>query len=514
MTVTSANDANVPIERHYGPSPDDPVLRRWIEHRSAADPPYRPRAMIYTGQGTPAMTAERIHMLQEVGAESVLLACDLPSQLGFDADHRLARAQVGRAGVSCATLDDMRTIADGIDLSTIDSVGMLANSIGHVGLPLVHEVLRERGGDGVRLVMQNDPLKEFTARGTELFTPEQSVRLACDTIAYAVDHDIPGYSITVCSNHYDVAGAGPVTALALALANAITYLEELVARGYRAEDVARQMMLFVNERSDLFVGAAVFRCARRLWGRLLMDRFGVDESRLPPVVLMGYAHGLESDREPLANIARCTLSVAAAVLGGADYLCAASYDEALRVPSPDAAALAVRTLRTVGAEHGVAASVDPLGGSHKLAEIDSWVGDQVESELARIDERGGALACLRDGYISDLIDRGRGSRQRQLEQGERTFVGENTLQAPQWHHLFAGGSAPPSGLVQAESELRERVSQHKRRHAGAAMDSALDEVRRAAAGNDNVVGPSARALRHGATAEQVVTATRVGFEGQ
>ncbi|MBO0850097.1 MAG: hypothetical protein J2P20_11580, partial [Pseudonocardia sp.] len=153
-----ANDARVPIERHYGPPPEDPSLREWVDRRAAAGPPYRPYAMIYTGQGSPEMTAERIRLLREVGAESVLLACDLPSQLGFDADHRLARAQVGRAGVSCSTLEDMRTIADGIDVPTVDSVGMLANSVGHAGLALVHEVLTERGvADKVRLVMQNDP---------------------------------------------------------------------------------------------------------------------------------------------------------------------------------------------------------------------------------------------------------------------------------------------------------------------------------------------------------------------
>lgn len=513
MTASRANDARVPIERHYGEPPPDPSLREWVDRRVAAGPPYRPYAMIYTGQGSPEMAAERIRLLREVGAESVLLACDLPSQLGFDADHRLARAQVGRAGVSCSTLDDMRAIADGIDVHTVDSVGMLANSVGHVGLAQVHEVLAERGvADKVRLVMQNDPLKEFTARGTELFTPEQSVRIACDAVGYAIEREIPGYPMTVCSNHYDVAGAGPVTGLALALANGVAYLDELVRRGYPATEAARRMMLFVNERSDLFVGAAIFRATRQLWGELLRDRFGVRASDIPPVALMGYAHGLESDREPLANIARVAISVAAAVLGGADYLCAASYDEPLRVPSPDAAALAVRTLRTVGAEHGVANSVDPLAGSYKLDEVQARVVEDVHAELDRIFERGGAVACLHDGYIAALIDNGRGTRQRQLDAGERQFIGENTVAAPRWRQLFTGSSAPAPGMDTVESELKQRIVEHKDKHAGPALDRALDKVRVAAAGTDNLVPPSRDALRAGATIEQIVTATRAGLE--
>lgn len=507
-----ANDSEVPIHRHYGPPPPDPALAEWVARRTESPAPFRPRAMVYTGQGSPEMTGERVRLLQEVGAESVLLACDLPAQLGYDPDHRLSRAQVGRAGVSCGTLDDLRAICAPLDLERLDSLGMLANSVGHVGLPMVHEVLRERGAEHVRLVMQNDPLKEFTARGTELFTPEQAVRIACDAVAYAIEADIPGYAMTVCSNHYDVAGAGPVRALAIALANGVAYLSELVARGYPAADAARRIMLFVNERSDLFVGAAVFRVARSLWGRLLADRFGVAPADVPPVALMGYAHGLETSNEPLVNVPRCTLSVLAAVMGGADYLCAASYDEALRVPSPDAAALAVRTLRVVGEEHGVAASLDPLAGGYKFTEVEAAVRGEVERELERIEERGGALACLHNGYLASVLDQGRGTRQRQLETGERTFIGENAVTAANHRELFAGSTQPTSGLDRVEPELVERVRKHRERHAGPVLDAALAQVRRAAACTDNLVPPTVDALREGATMQQLLDATRAGLD--
>ncbi|MQA07157.1 MAG: hypothetical protein GEU98_01170 [Pseudonocardiaceae bacterium] len=505
------NDSEVPIHRHYGPLPAEPSLREWITTRAGNGPPYRPRAMVYTGQGSPEMTAERVRMLQDVGAESVLLACDLPAQLGFDPDHRLARAQVGRAGVSCGTLDDLRTICAPLDLEKLDSLGMLANSVGHVGLPMVREVLAERGAEHVRLVMQNDPLKEFTARGTELFSPEQAVRIACDTVGYAIEEGMPGYAMAVCSNHYDVAGAGPVRALGIALANGITYLEELVRRGHSAVEAAKRIMLFVNERSDLFVCAAVFRVARALWGEILRERFSVRPDEIPPVALMGYAHGLETSNEPLVNVPRCTLSVAAATLGGVDYLCAASYDEALRVPSTEAAALAVRTLRVVGAEHGITASIDPLAGGHKFTDVEAWVREQVVRELDRIEERGGALACLYSGYIAELIDERRGTRQRQLDSGEREFIGENTAGAPRWQGLFAGSTEPVPGLDVVEGQLRERVRKHKEQHAGPALDGTLERVRLAARGTGNLLPPSAEALRAGATIEQIIEATRSGF---
>lgn len=505
-----ANDAELPIHRHYGPLPGDPDLDAWIASRSAAPGPYRPRAMVYVGHQSPEVTGERVRALTELGAESILLACDLPSQLGFDPDHRLSRAQVGRAGVSCATLDDARAIFASTDVAALDSAGMLANSVGHVGLAMVSEVLREREAGHVGLVMQNDPLKEFTARGTEIFTPEQARRIACDAVAYAIEEDLPGYAMTVCSNHYDVAGAGPVVAVAFALSNAISYLDELVGRGYDPAVAARRIMFFLNERSDLFLGAVVFRYTRSLWGKILRDRYGVDDPE--PVALMGYAHGLETNTEPLVNVPRCAVSVSAAVLGGADYLCAAAYDEALRVPSLDAAALALRTLQVVGNEHGVAMSVDPLAGSHKIEEIGAWFTDQVSTEMANVEANGGAIACIQNGYIARRIDELRSRRTDQLDSGERVWMGENANRAPQWQQLFQGSSAPASGTADIEADLANRAGAHKREHAGPQLDGCLTEVERCAAGSDNVVPATVRALHAGATIEQLMDATRRGLE--
>ncbi|WP_181764973.1 methylmalonyl-CoA mutase family protein [Streptomyces albidus (ex Kaewkla and Franco 2022)] len=510
---TWANDAQVPIMRTYASydSPGELPLRTWSQERTRSPGPYRPRFMVYSGLGSPEATAERLSVLQQLGAESFLLAADLPSQLGYDADHELAFAQVGRAGVSCTTLDDFATIASRLDLDAADSLGMLANSVGHIGLAMVVSVLRDRGATGVRLVMQNDPLKEFTARGTEIHTPEQALRIACDCVAYAIDEDIPGAAITVCSNHYDVAGAGPVAAVALAFANGLVYVDELVRRGYEVADVLGKMMFFLNERSDVFVSASLFRTARVLWAELVRDRYGLAVERQPVMTVMGYAHGLESADEPLVNVPRVTLSVLGSMMGGVDYLCATGYDEALRIPSVDAAALALRTMQVVGYEHGATASHDPLAGSEKLAALDETLARQVKEEMLRIEDNGGALEALRNGYISQRIDDGRGIRQRQLEEGERDMVGGNVLSSPQHRHLFAGRSAGEVDFAAVEQQVRERLKLHKESRDNEAVRAALDLLERAAAGTDNLLPPTIAALKAGATSQELVTATRAGF---
>jgi len=511
--LVRANDAEVGVARRYTSydAPEDAALRAWAEHRTASPGPYRPRFMVYSGLGSPEMTAERLALLQTLGAESFLLAADLPSQLGYDPDHELSFAQVGRAGVSCATLEDFATICSGLDLQATDSVGMLANSVGHIGMAMVVSVLRDRDATGVRLVMQNDPLKEFTARGTEVHEPEEAVRIACDCVAYAIDEDLPGAAITVCSNHYDVAGAGPVLAVALAFANATVYVDELVARGYAPADVLRKMMFFLNERSDLYIGASLFRTARGIWASLVAERYGLPVGDQPVMTLMGYAHGLESADEPLVNIPRVTLSVLASMAGGVDYLCATGYDEALRIPSADAAALALRTMQVVGYEHGAMASLDPFAGSAKLDRLDAELTARVTAELQRIEDNGGALQALRNGYITRRIDEGRGTRQRQLEEGERAMVGANVLASPEHRHLFAGRSAGEMDFAAVERDARERLRTHKEKRAESAVQEALRQVEEAAAGTANLLPPTIAALRCGATAQEIVGATRTGF---
>jgi methylmalonyl-CoA mutase N-terminal domain/subunit len=515
-SAARANDGEVPIERMYqggaarGLGRDgEAAVSGWAAQRAKDAPPYRPRFMVYSGLGSPAMTSERLNMLQGVGAESFLLAADLPSQLGFDPDHPLAYAQVGRSGVNCTTLADIREIFSGVDLNVADSLGLLFNSLGHVGLGMI-SVVREERRSSAKLVIQNDPLKEYTARGTEIFPPADAVRIACDCVAYAIDEGIPGAAMTVCSNHYDVAGSGPIIAMAMAFANAIVYVDELARRGYEPADVAEKLMFFLNERSDMFVQAALFRVARTIWQEILADRYGC-RATPTPMKLMGYAHGLESATESMVNIPRITLSVLGSMLGGVDYLCASSYDEALRIPSADAAALAVRTMQVVAYEHGAMTSVDPLAGSYKLQDISDYLYTSTWAEIRNIERNGGGLLAIDNGYIKSCIDKHRGTREDQLARGERVMVGYNHIWPPR-PDLFTGRSSGEINFAAIEQECVDRVQRQRAERDGTAVERALRQVTSAAAAPaENLLPPTITALREGATSGEIVAATAEGL---
>lgn len=512
IKTTSSNDAGLAINEFYAPAPpcEHPALEQWREVRLETGRPFRPDWKMYVGHGSPEMTADRLALLRRLGVDSLLLAWDLPSQLGLDPDHRLSASQVGRAGVSCSSLEDMRTICSKIDLSALTSLGLLANSVGWYGFGLALEVLRETDATETPVMMQNDPLKEFTARGTDILRPEDALRLACDVLEYAVDHDVPGYAMTVSSNHFDVAGAGPVLGLAFALANGVAYMDEVVRRGVDPASAAEKIALFINERSDFMVTAALFRATRVLWADILKVRYGVPYTQAP-VHLMGYAHGLETAVEPLVNVARVAVSVSAATLGGADSLCAAAYDEALRIPSEDAAALALRTIQVASAEHGVGDSVDPLSGSFKFERLGSEIEHDVRAELRRIEEEGGAVACIDNGYVIGRISERQGHRTEMLESGRRPWIGVNVHADSQSRALFAGASAPDISVSETERELVDRVRERKfspSRDVDAALEKLTDEV----ASHRNCLSATRVALRGGATVEEITDATRRGLE--
>lgn len=511
-TGRTTNDAGIEVRDLYSPVPprEHPALEHWRQDRLTRGWPYRPDWKIYVGHGSPEFTARRLGLLQRLGVESLLLAWDLPSQLGLDPDHRLSRSQVGRAGVSCASLDDMRRIWSQVELGRLTSLGLLANSVGPYGYSLALEVLSEAGATGTPIMMQNDPLKEFTARGTDLFTPPEALRLACDVVEHAVEHDVPGHAMTVSSNHFDVAGAGPVLGLAFALANGVAYMDELVGRGLDPSAAASKIALFINERSDVTLTAALFRATRVLWADVLHERYGVPHTQ-PPVHVMGYAHGLEHPAEPLVNVARVAVSVTAASLGGADTLCAAAYDEALRIPSEDAAALALRTIQVASLEHGVADSVDALAGSFKFESLGREVEERVRDEMRRVDEQGGAIACIDNDYIVDRTLEWQGHRPGALDSGERPWVGVNVHASPQDRHLFAGASAPDAAVAETESSLVRSIVEHKAAQAPT-LRQALEQLTADVASSRNCVTATRAALREGATVEQVTDATRLGLE--
>ena len=515
MPSSNVNDSALEIKDFYDhpSSIVHPALKQWYDQRRKSGGPFRPDFKMYTGHGSPEMTADRISLLQSLGAESLLLAWDLPTQLGLDPDHRLSRKQVGRAGVSTSSLDDMRTICSKIDLKQLKSIGTLANSLGPVGLALIIEVLDEAGASNTSIYLQNDPLKEFTARGTEIFEPHDSVRLACDVAEYVIKNEIPGHAITVCSNHYDIAGAGPIVALGLALANGVAYMDNLVSRGISPEHAARTISFFVNERSDFFITAALFRTTRELWADLLSNIYKVSPESVGPLHIMGYAHGLEAPEEPLVNVARVAVSIAAATLGGADTLCAAAYDEALRIPSDDAAALALRTIQVASSEHGMSDTIDPLNGSYKYEAICKEIYEGAMNTFNEVQGRGGAISCIENGFTLSMLAISQQHRHEQLKSGTRPWIGVNTLSRPDYRHLFLGSSQGDSRLRDEEAVLAVRATSRKNTFSQQTAPH-LKEIEGIAATNENIVNAVRIALRSGATTEQIIASIRSGFKSR
>jgi methylmalonyl-CoA mutase N-terminal domain/subunit len=437
---------------------------------------------VYTGLGTPAATGDRIAKLAGWGAEILQLALDLPAQIGFDPDHIMSAGEVGRAGVSVASLRDMETIFEHVPVSSVARVGMLGNSIGPIALALF-VALGERQGVPISdfvVDLQNDPLKEYVARGTQFLPIEPAVKLAGDVVEWCV-HEAPHFfPLDVCVNHINAAGAGSTSGTAFAIGNAIRYIEEILGRGLPIDSFASQMQLFLDEREDFFVAVANIRATRRIWAELMRDRFGAQEQESMALAVTAYGHGRETRLEPLNNIVRIALGSLAYYLAGIQTMYTASYDEVIQTPSDEAVKIALRTQQIIGLELGFGLTADPLGGSYYLEKLTDEIEAGIRERLSEVEDEGGAVAAIESGLIRAVIADGAVRRQDRFEAGVRPMVGVDRLQSQdggrdQW------AVRPTSRMTEADEERRVedvrelRRTREQRRTAGAlrAVEAAL-----------------------------------------
>jgi methylmalonyl-CoA mutase N-terminal domain/subunit len=433
-------DAGPSVKPSYGPSDLDPAA---AERRQAGPGEYpftrgvepdglrtRPTLVkVYTGLGTPAATAERISKLAGWGAEIIQLALDLPAQIGFDPDHIMAAGEVGRSGVSVASLRDMETIFERVPVSSVARVGMLGNSIGPIALALFLALGERQGaavGDYV-VDLQNDPLKEYVARGTQFLPVEPAVRLSADVVEWCAREAPHFFPLDVCVNHINAAGAGSTAGTAFAIGNAIHYIEELLGRGLEIDSFAPQVQLFLDEREDFFVAIANIRATRRIWAELMRDRFGAHEQKSLALAVTAYGHGRETRLEPLNNIVRIALGSLAYYLAGIQTMYTASYDEVVQTPSDEAVRIAVRTQQIMGLELGLGLTADPLGGSYYLEALTDEIEAGIRGRLAEVEREGGAVAAITSGLIRGVIADGAVRRQSRFEAGLRPMVGVDRL---------------------------------------------------------------------------------------
>ena len=389
----------------------------------------------YAGFGTARSTNERFRLLLEAGQTGLSVAFDLPTQMGIDSDSPRASGEVGRVGVAIDTVDDMHVLLDGIPLDKVSS-SMTINSTASTLLAMYIVVAEERGiaRSALSGTVQNDILKEYIARGTYIYPPDPSLALTAEMFRFCAA-DVPQWNpISISGYHIREAGATAVQEVAFTFADAIAYVQQAVDTGLAVDAFAPRLSFFFAAHSDLFEEVAKFRAARRLWARIMRDRFGANDASCKLRFHTQTGGVTLTAQQPLNNVVRVTVQALAAALGGTQSLHTNGYDEALALPTAQAATLALRTQQIVGYESGVAQTADPLAGSWYVEQLTDAVEARALALLEKVDALGGAAAAIRAGFFQEEIGRSAYEYQLRVEAGETVVVGVNK---------FSDGQDPP-----------------------------------------------------------------------
>ena len=456
----------------------------------------------YAGFGTAGATNARYRFLLERGTTGLSVAFDLPTQMGYDSDAPMAVGEVGRAGVAIDTLDDMRTLLGGIDLGAV-SCSMTINATAPILLALYTAVADETGVPRSKLrgTVQNDILKEYIARGTYIYPVAPSLRMVSDLMAFAAAELPQWNTISVSGYHVREAGSTAAQEVAFTLANGLHYVERALERGIALEDFAPRISFFFAAHNDLFEEVAKFRAARRIWSRLMRERFGASERSCRLRFHTQTGGSTLTAQQPLNNVVRVALQALASVLGGTQSLHTNGYDEALALPSGEAAELALRTQQILAEESGVAAWADPLGGSFLVEHLTNSVESEALAQMSRIEEMGGSAAAIE--YMRDEIHRAAYRHQLDVESGDRVVVGVNRYETEAEPTPVAG----PDYRDLEWDQVSTLESFRDERDTGQ-VETALRGVRDTARGDGNLLPPMIEAVKRRATLGEVSDALR------
>jgi methylmalonyl-CoA mutase, N-terminal domain len=462
----------------------------------------------YAGFGTAEATNARFQFLLAAGQTGLSCAFDLPTQMGYDSDHARAEGEVGKVGVAIDSLADMRLLLADLPLDKV-TTSMTINSTAAILLLLYQLVAEEQGVSGEQLggTIQNDILKEYVARGTYIYPPRPSMRLITDTFTYCAEH-LPNWNtISISGYHIREAGSTAVQELAFTLANGIAYVEAAIEAGLAVDAFAPRLSFFWNAHNNLFEEVAKYRAARRMWARIMTERFGAKDPRSKMLRFHTQTGGSTlTAQQPENNIVRVSVQALAAALGGTQSLHTNGFDEALGLPTERAAKLALRTQQVIGFESGVADTVDPLAGSYYVETLTDEVERGALEYLGRIDRMGGAVAAIEARYMQGEIEQAAYTHAKAVEDGERVVVGVNR---------FVEELHEPSEVFPIDVELqRSQVDRTRRVRAERdqrAVDAALEHVAKAAAGTENLLVPMKEALAAMATLGEVSDVLRAEF---
>jgi len=441
----------------------------------------------YAGYATAEESNARYRYLLAQGQTGLSVAFDLPTQLGYDADDPLASGEVGKVGVSISSLDDMRVLFNGIPLDQI-STSMTINAPAAILLAMYIAVAREQGVDPKRLrgTVQNDILKEYIARGTYIFPPRPSMRLVTDLIRYCATEVPEWNTISISGYHIREAGSTAVQEVAFTLANGIAYVQAAIEAGLDVDVFAPRLSFFFNAHNDFLEEVAKFRAARRLWARIMRERFGAKDPRSCMLRFHTQTAGCTlTAQQPELNVIRVTLQALAAVLGGTQSLHTNSLDEALWLPTEESVRIALRTQQIIAHESGVANTVDPLAGSYVVEYLTNEIERQAQAYIEKIDAMGGVLVAIEHGYIQQEIADAAYRYQQAVEKGERIVVGVNAYQIEEEARRLKRLVVDPA----VEARQRERLAALRARRDSERVSAMLARVEAAARASDEMLMP-------------------------
>jgi methylmalonyl-CoA mutase N-terminal domain/subunit len=511
--------SGIPVERVYTdddfeafePDRDLGFPGAWPFTRGVQPTMYRSRFWTmrqYSGFGTAAETNRRFRYLLEQGQSGLSVAFDLPTQMGFDSDDDVARGEVGRVGVAISSLEDMEELLDAIPLDRV-STSMTINATAAILLAFYVAVARKQGVDPAELsgTIQNDLLKEYIARGTYIYPPEASLRITTDLFAWCRSNVPRWNTISISGYHMREAGSTAVQEVAFTLANAVAYCEAARKRGLMFEEFGGRLSFFFNGHSNFFEEAAKFRAARRLWARIVRERFGVDDAALGRLRFHTQTAGSTlTAQQPEVNIVRTALQALSAVLGGTQSLHTNSMDEALGLPTEHAALLALRTQQVIAHETSVCDTVDPLAGSYYVESLTDAIEQRAREYIEKIDEMGGAVRAIERGFQQREIHDAAYRWQKSVEAGREIVVGVNR---------FVDDRQPSTPVFRVDETLAasraDRLRALRERRDAAAVTRALDAVESAARSDDNLMPAIVEAVEAYATVGEISDRMRAVF---
>jgi len=463
----------------------------------------------YAGFGSAEETNARFRYLLGKGQTGLSVAFDLPTQLGYDSDHPLAEGEVGRTGVAIDSLADLELLFSEIPLDQV-STSMTINAPAAL-LLLLYELVAEKQGvppEKLRGTVQNDILKEYVARGNYIFPPRPSMRITTDLFAYCEER-LPGFNtISISGYHIREAGSTAVQELAFTLANGIAYCQAAVEAGMSPDRFGARLSFFFNAHNDFFQEVAKFRAARRLWAKIMSERFGAANPKAQMLRFHAQTGGSTlTAQQPENNIVRVALQAFSAVCGGAQSLHTNSFDEALALPTEHAVRIALRTQQVLAHEAGSTDSADPLGGSYFIEALTSELESHALELIERIDSLGGAVAAIEQGFVQAEIEEASYQHQLEVEAGERVIVGVNRFQEEADAKTVELHRIDP----EIERRQRERTQAVRAGRDGAAVEKALQAVRETARGSENLLPVMRVALALQATIGEICTVLRDEF---